>query len=176
MKKRILPIMLIIWTYLLIFITFKGNHKGVLANLNLIFIVISIIFFISNMIYPFILAKHGESSTTLLFWDILLKLCNIPIYIVVFMFGSIMMIWPLGFGVVIAIFLAIFDFIMLLPSSMYGVNGIVQACREKKITKLTAVVNCILHFLFCLDVISAIVMFCIAKSKSKLNKEILKEI
>ncbi|WP_261783119.1 hypothetical protein [Clostridium botulinum] len=80
------------------------------------------------------------------------------------------MIWPLGFGVVIALFLAIFDFIMLLPSSMYGVNGIVQAYKEKKITKLTAVVNCILHFLFCLDVISAIAMFCIAKSKSKLNK------
>ncbi|WP_252250937.1 hypothetical protein [Clostridium sp. ZBS13] len=173
MKKRILPIMLIISTYLVILITFKGNHKGILANLNLIFIVTSIIFFISNMIYPFILAKHGESSTTLLFWDMLLKLCNIPIYIVVFMFGSIMMIWPLGFGVVIALFLALFDYIMLLPSSMYGVNGIVRAYREKKITKSTAVVNCILHFLFCLDVVSAIVMFCIVKSKRKFNEEVI---
>ncbi|WP_252236758.1 MULTISPECIES: hypothetical protein [unclassified Clostridium] len=173
MKKCILPIMLIISTYLLILITFKGNHKGVLANLNLIFLGISIIFFISNMIYPFILAKHGESSTALLFWDMLLKLCNIPIYIVVFMFGSIMMIWPLGFGVVIALFLALFDYIMLLPSSMYGVNGIVRAYREKKITKSTAVVNCILHFLFCLDVVSAIVMFCIVKSKRKFNEEVI---
>lgn len=47
---------------------------------------------------------------------------------------------------------------------MYGVSGLIQARREGKITTTVTVVNCILHFLFCMDVISAIVMFCVVKS------------
>lgn len=88
-----------------------------------------------------------------------------------------------GFGIVVFIPNMIYAFViashggnsnvllfwnmLLLPSSMYEVSGLIQAHQERKITTATAMVNGILHFFFCADVISAIVMFCVVKQKSK---------
>lgn len=171
MKKRILTILLLVSPYLyalivVLFFRYSDNFSAeMLQNLLLIFCGFIVAIFISNMIYAFILAKHGESSAVLLFWDMLLKLCNIPFYFVVFSFGFLMSLVPKG--IVITFPLAIIDYLLLLPSSMYGVSGLLQARRERKITTLTAVVNIILHFFFCVDVISAIVMFCIVRVKGK---------
>lgn len=120
---------------------------------------------ISNMIYAFLLGKHGEKSIVLLFWDIILKLCNIPIYIMSFILGLEMALLPAGIAMTVAI--VILNYVLLLSTSMYGVSGLLKAIREKKITKITAVINIILHFLFCVDVISAITMFCVVKAKEK---------
>jgi thiamine transporter ThiT len=125
------------------------------------------------MIYAFVLAKNREKSTVLLFWDMLLKLCNIPIYLLIFFIGTFigassgLVVTILPFSLAIVFILMIFDYLLLLPSSMYGVSGLIQARREGHITTVALVVNCILHFLFCLDVISAIIMFCVVRLKSK---------
>lgn len=171
MKKRILPILLLISPYLyaltvMLYCKFGGARE--MESFILIFCGMVVIIFIPNMIYAFVIGKHGESSDVILFWDMILKLCNIPIYIVIFCFGFFMSLFPKG--MVISFPLAIFDYLLLIPSSIYGVSGLIQACRERKITKATAVVNGILHFFFCMDVISAIAMFCLVKAKSTLHK------
>lgn len=175
MKKRILTLLLLISPYLYIMIAIlyckygEYRYEEILDRLLLIYLGFLVVVYIPNMVYAFVLAKHGEKSTVLLFWDMLLKLCNIPIFIVVYIYGFIMAIVPMG--IFITVLLIIVDFSLLLPSSMYGVSGLIQARREGKITTATAVVNSILHLFFCADVISAIVMFCVvkARAKSKLN-------
>ena len=152
------------YVYVLYFY-FSAQSSGVLTRLLLVYFGFVVTVFIPNIIYAFILAKHKEKSTVMLFWDMLLKLCNIPIYLLIYFFGTLVALFPLGFALVF--FLMIFDYLLLLPSSMYGVSGLIQARREGKITTVTAVVNCILHFFFCMDVISAIVMFCVVNSKGK---------
>lgn len=167
MKKNILPILQLIFPYLyiLFLILTRDNSSNVWLRILSAYGLIVVGIFIPNMIYAFILAAKKESSSQLLFWAMLLKLCNIPIYIFIFMFGTLAAILPLGF--LLIPFLVIFDYIMLLPSTMYGISGIIQARREGKITIETAVINGILHFFFCLDVISAIIMFRKVKSIAK---------
>ena len=55
-----------------------------------------------------------------------LKLCNIPVYLGVFLIG--MMTAPFA-GMVLPL-LFLFDVSLLLPSSMYGLSGILRARRE----------------------------------------------
>jgi len=167
MKKRILPILLLISPYLYLLInkfydTYIYYAPYFYIRLG-VFMVITI--FITNMIYAFVIKKFGRNSTELLFWDMILKLFNIPIYIMTFLVGIVGVIIP--FGILYSFLLLIVDYLLLLTSTMYGVSGLIQAYREKKITKTTAIVNCILHFFFCTDVISAIAMFCIVKAKGK---------
>lgn len=166
MKKRILPILLIISPYIYVSI-FVFKLMKFAKFLPIISLLIVAAVFIPNIIYAFVIARHGESSTSLLFWDMLLKLCNVPIYIIVFIFGFIIALFPKGF--IVTFFLVIFDYILLIPSSMYGVSGLLQARREGKITTAAAVGNIVLHFLFCTDVISAVVMYCAVKKKAKMN-------
>jgi hypothetical protein len=50
---------------------------------------------------------------------------------------------------------------------MYGVSGLIKAYREGKITVIALIINIILHLIFCLDVISAVVMYITVKRKDK---------
>lgn len=123
-----------------------------------------VIIFIANMFYPFVAAKW-TSGRELLFWDMIIKLCYIPIYVLVFVMGAVLMIVPKG--LIFVLFLMIFDYLLLLPSTMYGVSGLMKASKEGKISRGIAVIGIILHFFFCTDVICAAVMYFIVKGRDK---------
>lgn len=176
MKKYIPTFLLLLSPYLYILLIIKTGMQQTsnsvqlkvdlfrFAPINFFLIVV----FVFNIIYAFVLAARGESGKKLLYWDMLLKLCNIPIYIAVFIIGAfsyMFSMFPANFLIIIP--WVIFDYILLLPSTMYGISGLIQARREKKISTATAVVNGILHFLFCTDVISAVVIFCIVIANNK---------
>lgn len=170
MKKHLLTKLLLIAPYLYILIVVLLTKQKILLpkeqqNYFIILGCFLVFVFIPNMIYAFVLLIRREAASVLLFWDMLLKLCNIPIYIVLFSFGSTMAIFP-G-GIVISFLIAVIDYILLLPSTIYGVCGLLQARRENKITTKAAVVNIVIHFFFCTDVFSAIVMYCKVKRKNK---------
>jgi hypothetical protein len=169
MKKRILPILLLISPYLYILIAIIGiahSTLNIMPELIFIHLCMVIVIFIPNVIYAFVLVAHRENSDVLLFWDMLLKVCNIPIYIMVFIAGFFTgLLGP--FSIPLMLLLVIFDYLILLPSTMYGVGGLIQARREGKIMKKTAIINSILHFFFFTDVISAIIIF----YKQKVNKK-----
>lgn len=171
MKKHIMPILLLVSPYLYFPILNTLNlilHKDSDLLIPLYFLMIAAVF-VPGGIYAFVLLKRGEKSSALLFWDMLLKLCNIPIYLLIFIVGIGMTLFPPNF--IFVPFLMFFDYILLLPSSMYGVSGLIQAVKEEKLSVFAAVVNGILHFFFCADVISAVVVFCKVKSKEKKQKE-----
>jgi ABC-type multidrug transport system fused ATPase/permease subunit len=168
MKRRIPTLLLLISPYLFFIISsINSNKLSEEESDNFFFLLFGalILIFLFNMVYPFVLAWRGEKASSLLFWDMILKLFNIPIYLANFFFGTFSALLPLGF--VLTIIFVIFDYALLLPSTMYGVSGLIQAWREKKISLASAVFNSILHFIFCLDVISAIVMYIKVKIRSK---------
>lgn len=174
LKKCVLPLLLLLSMYLYVLIAILiRKYFGPLAyettKLFWIYCAFVVAVYIPNLVYPFILAKRGEKSTFLLFWDMLLKLCNIPVYALIFLAGVGLSIH--GIGIFFLPFFIIFDYLLLIPSSMYGVGGLLRACREGKITRKAAVMNGIAHFFFCLDVISAVVMFCLVKAKSRKQPE-----
>lgn len=88
-----------------------------------------LLIFLPNMIYAFILPRRGYTPQQLLFWDMLLKLCNIPLYILVFIAGMLLAGTIIGLGLIP--FFMLFDYLLLLPSTMYGVSGLRQAYKGR---------------------------------------------
>lgn len=162
-KKRVLPILLIIIPYVCIISYVAG---AVIAIINetmvtgifevAVFIPLGalIVIGIANAVYAILMVRHGTPSHELLFWDMLLKLCHIPFYVLIFIFGVVMVLVPMGF--LTAFLLIPLDYSILLSSSVYGICGLVQARRENRLSERAAVVNGVLHFLFCADVVSAV--------------------
>lgn len=72
------------------------------------------------------------------------------------------------FTPMVLIYLIITDFILLVVSSMYGLNAIRNATGNGLITGKSAIKNLVMHFVFILDVISAINIYCKIK-KTKLT-------
>lgn len=164
MRKRIPMLLMLVLPYGYIFI--EARSEGMWRWAGWTCLALTVAAFVFNMAYAFVLAARGESSTALLLWDMILKLCTIPIYALIFLVGLALSIHGI---IVLLPFFVGFDYLMLLASSMYGLNGLLLARREKKITTRAAVVNGILHFIFCLDVVSAVVSFCMVKRQD--NKQ-----
>lgn len=129
------------------------------------FLIITVLFYIPAIIYSFFFAKKAESKQ-LIFWAMIMKIVNIPIFAVMFIIGFFFFILPLGF--VITIPVVIFDLFMLIPSSIYAVHGLSKAYEEGKISFNMSLLNVFLNFIFCTDVVSSVTIYFILKKK-KLN-------
>lgn len=112
-----------------------------------------------NVVWVIYQTAAGTGAQALLLWDMLMKLCYIPYYLLAafmvlagfatFMFG----------GVAIIGVMWIADVLFLIPPSIYGLCGCIRACSEKKLPVGAAVALSILHFIFVLDVVAAVVGF-----------------
>ena len=110
-----------------------------------------------NMIYAFILKRYGYGYQKLFFWNMLIKICNIPIYVLVFAVGVFAV--SMILGIMLIPFLVIFDYFLLLPSIMYGISGLRSLSKKGKSSEAEIVINGICQFLFVFDVISAVYLY-----------------
>ena len=110
-------------------------------------------------VYSFFLPRIGFSGKQILFWSMLLKICNIPVFLFIFAVGLFL------FMVIIPLIplLVLFDLFLLLSTSMYGINGIIQCGKERCLSKKEVIINIVLHFIFCADVFSSI--YCYTRSR-----------
>lgn len=132
-------------------------EKGLGSEAFTMWKVLCVLVYLPNMIYAFILPKLHCDGKQLLFWSMLLKLFNIPVYILVILIVLLLHILILP----LIPFLILFDYTLLLPSSMYGISGIVMSRAEGRMSKKAAVIHIIMQFMFCLDVFSAV--YCYVK-------------
>ena len=72
---------------------------------------------------------------------------------------------------IVLITLAVTDGILLITSSMYGVNAIRKARKKGLITKKYAAVHTVFHYLFVLDVISAVMVYGKIRHSMRENRE-----
>ena len=120
---------------------------------------IVLLVFAPGMLRAFLLPRRGWTARRLLFWNMVLKLCNIPFYIGVFFVGLMAGV----FVIPLLPFLALIDYSVLLPSTMFGLSGLLQARRERRIDTKALLIFGIMQFFFCLDVVSAICMYADAR-------------
>ena len=120
---------------------------------------IVLLVFAPGMIRAFLLPRRGWTARRLLFWNMVLKLCNIPFYIGVFFVGLMMSV----FVIPLLLPLILIDYSVLLPSTMFGLSGLLQARREGRIDTTALLIFGIMQFFFCLDVVSAICMYADAR-------------
>ena len=107
----------------------KGFTADAIEMIGWTFLGMFLLILFPNMIYAFILKRFGYGHRKLFFWNMLIP------------------------------FLVIFDYLLLLPSTMYGVSGLRSLSKTGKASKAGIVINGICQFLFVFDVISAAYLY-----------------
>lgn len=154
--KRLPMIAMLIAPYLLIALYMTENIKALPAGL----IIFAIVMFLGAL-YAFFLPRTGCSGNQILFWCMLMKLCNVPIFLSIFM----MVLMTLIVIIPLIPFLFLFDCFLLLTTSMYGISGLLKCKKEKRLPAKTVVIHIVLQFIFCADVVSAI--YCYIKTRKQ---------
>ena len=147
--KKIPMLLLLAAPYVFIAVCVK---KGMGGYVLLAWAFLCVLIYLPNMVYAFILPRLGYEGEQLLFWSLLLKLANIPVYALVILLVLLLHICILP----MAPFLVLFDYSLLLPSSMYGVSGILACSAKGKLSRKEMTVLLIMQLMFCLDVVSAV--------------------
>jgi hypothetical protein len=132
---------------------FQNNGLYLILLLIIIYIIAlvsSIIFCIKNIMKKII-------SQKLLYINMVIKLIQIPAYVLIFFIGLICLFTI--FTMAISIVLMIFDGMAIFLTGLIGLAGIIRCLIENKITKKTAVIYAIFQFIFCADVITSIKIY-----------------
>ena len=152
---------------------FEGEITSVLLYL---YLPLTIVVYVWNVMNAF--RYDGENAAKeLAFYNMVIKIIHIPFYLGVFILGTMFLLASvvpalIFFTPMVLIYLIITDIILLVVSSMYGVNAIRRASKNGLITGKSAIKNLVMHFVFILDVISAINIYCkIIQCASRHGKE-----
>lgn len=164
--KRYLILLLpcAVFPYLLLFFLF-GFFRGFLLdwigeNLLLTFLLLGIWFFASllaNLAFLMLALGRQWSGRSLALASMVLKLIQIPAYVTVFLLGCIfaLTIWLFAF-VIVLFFL---DCLTILLTGLIGLTASIRCAGEKRVSKGLCVANGILSFVFCADVVLAIIFY-----------------
>lgn len=95
--------------------------------------------------------------------NMLVKLCCIPAYLVIFVVGAACLLTIFTFG--ITLILAILDGLALLLSGIFGLAAVKRCHDGKALSTAEAVLCGILQFIFCADVVAAVLVFRRAKKR-----------
>ncbi len=116
-----------------------------------------------NMVYAFWLPKLGFSGKQILFWNLLLKLCNIPLILLIFVVTLVMMMVG-GEGIrdeaASMVLIAWLSCCLIqLSSTMFGISGFRWCRKYGTLSKAGAIVSSIAQFIPCVDVIGSILCY-----------------
>lgn len=93
--------------------------------------------------------------------NMIVKLVQIPAYVLIFLVGLICLFTIFTFA--ISILFMILDGMSILLSGMIGLAAVIRNRSDHTLTKTSSFVHGILQFMFCADVVSAIIIFVKAK-------------
>lgn len=147
--KRVPMLLLLIAPYLLTGGLFTENTR-MLIGCSVLFAAILLF----SGVYAFFLPKHYDGAQ-ILFWNMLLKLCHIPFFLLVFL--TVLLLHVMILPLLPLLFFV--DYFLLLSSTMYGISGIWSCRRQGTFSWKAAVLHTLAQFLFCLDVVSAVCCF-----------------
>ena len=122
---------------------------------------------------------RGEGCAyQLAFWNMLIKLVHIPYYLFTLLVGILLlavMVVPafIFASPILVLVLSVINYLLLLTSSVYGINAVLRGRKEGTLPTKTAVCHGILHLLFVTDCISAVIVF-VKLRKEKKKKSLLK--
>ena len=131
-----------------------------LADLDLtpgLFVCGAILIF--NMVYAFLLPRLGFKVKQILFWNLLLKLSQVPLISLILLLTLVMaMVGGEGIGaVVIAALLACW--LLMLSSSVFGISGFLLCHKYGTLSKAGMIASMIAQLIPCVDVIGSIVCY-----------------
>ena len=139
---------------------FNNNALYLIAILPIfgfVAIVLTLIYFIINI-------HKSHRALSLAKTAMIIKLIQIPTYIVFFVLGVILSLTPFGFGFTFG--LIILDYFTLILTGIINITAVVCSIRQHKFTFKEIFWVIILQFFFCLDIIASIIFFIKLKKQS----------
>ena len=131
-----------------------------LADLDLtpgLFVCGAIILF--NMVYAFLLPGFGFKVKQILFWNLLLKLCQIPLISFILLFTFVMaMVGGEGIGSIVIVALLI-CWLLQLSSSVFGISCFLWCHKYGTLSKAGMIASMIAQLIPCVDVIGSILCY-----------------
>jgi len=120
--------------------------------------------------------RAEDSPRKLAFWDLILKLCMIPFYTLIFLYATgiatIMFVIPglfLAAPFVVVPLLAM-SYLLMLATSSYGFTAAIRATKRGLLPGSFAALHIALHFFAVADLISAIVLYLQLRRANKARK------
>ena len=173
MKKRY-PIFLAIWPYLSILTILlpMGQHTPFLW---IACILAAPVVYIMNIVY--ICRFRGEEAFyQLAFWNMVVKLCHIPFYLITALIGALLllvMVVPafIFASPILVLILTASNYLLMAVTSAYGVSALLRAKAAGVVSRKCMIANIILHFFFVLDVASSVYVFCRIKKFRKSGQD-----
>lgn len=143
-------------------------HYGLMKDTFPLWSILWLVIFLPNMVCAFLLPRLGVTPKQLLFLNMVIKLCNIPLFVGGIV-GALLLTQSSDMMIVVMLlfFFVPFDYSLLLPFSMYGISGIWQHYRNGTFSAVETAVNIILHVFFCIDVLSPI--YCYIRARKVLQ-------
>ena len=166
MKKFILLLPTTIFPYSF-FVSLYCFFKGI-GNLGESFSFLPWLFalaLICNIVFSILSIWKKWDFRQVALCNMAVKLIQIPAYICIFILGVLCFSTLFTIGFAIIPFLS--DCASILLTGLIGVVSIIRGYSSNAISKKFSIVNGILQFVFCVDLISAIVIFAKAIHKSK---------
>ena len=162
MKKYILPILLAVWPYLFFLPCLFPDSEACIEAFALIYCGATILVYLANAIFAF--RSRDLQTQDLARWDLIIKLCHIPFYILVMLVGCLLalaIVAPavLFMAVMVIPVLVFVDVLLMLTSSCYGFRALRKARQEGLVDKKWATIHTIAHCIFVADVISAFLLW-----------------
>ncbi len=173
MKKFLLTLPAIIFPYSLVFIIYcVGFNKKLFEFLfgDIIFatlpffIIIGLITIICNVVFIVLSFKRKWQAKEIAKYNMIVKLCQIPAYIIIFILALISLIVPFLF--ILALFFLLFDCCTIILSGTIGLTASIRAYQEKTLSMEKTILFAFMQFIFVLDVAFSIIMFCNLNKKS----------
>ena len=122
-----------------------------------------------NMVYAFWLPKLGFGGKQILFWNMLLKLCQVPLVLLILLFVLVMaMVGGEGIGsVVIGALLACW--LIQLSSAMFGISGFRWCHKYGTLSKAGMIASSVVQLIPCVDVIGSILCYIMFRKEGKIR-------
>lgn len=124
-----------------------------------------------NMVYAFWLPRLGFNGKQILFWNLLLKLCNIPLILLIFVVTLVMMMVG-GEGIrdevssmVLIAWLSCC--LIQISSAMFGISGFRWCHQYGTLSKAGMIASSVAQFIPCVDVIGSILCYIMFRKEGR---------
>lgn len=153
------PYAYLIWLFLL--------NNLIPDNINMhmpeIYMILTLVLTIISTV---MVAKNKNSAVSAAKQNLIVKAVQIPAYIFHFLLGLTGLaasVWGIGF----IMFAVIIDLMTIILTGIFAIGCNIKICRQGVISKGTAVVTGIFSFVYCIDLVIAVILFVTSKSHEK---------
>jgi len=163
MKRYLFMAFVVLFAYVPFLFAFCNQNIRMILFVGILLFLLALTAVLVNVVLTI---KNRQQAKSLALTGMLIKLLHVPAYVCLFIIGMGGAMLVKFLPVTFAIFL--FDCVLIFFSGMIMLSAVICAVKEKKLEAGQALFFGITSFIFCIDVISVILLYCNIKGKKEI--------